>query len=99
MAKKVIKGNTTGSMTMIPLDIASKITSFFLTNRTTGTIVLNLYIATTSGNIAMIPVDLNQVSGTIYVPDIGMLPIFLEKGSYLILITNGSVDYYFNIEN
>lgn len=98
MAQKIIQGNTSGSIATISLNIASKIVSFFLTNRTSGTIVLNLYVVTSTGNRAMIPVNLHQISETIYVPDAGQLPIFLDKDSYLILITNGSTDYYFNVE-
>lgn len=95
MAQKVIQGNTTGSISTIPLNIASKIVSFFLTNRTGGTIILNMYVVTGTGNRAMIPVDLHQISGTMYISD---TEIFLEKDSYIMLVTNGSVDYYFCLE-
>lgn len=94
---KIIQGNTTGSISTIPLNIACKIDSFFLTPRVNC--VLNLYIATTTGDRSAIPVDLAKISGTIYVPDAGQLPIYLDKDQYLILVTSGSVDYWFNISD
>lgn len=95
--KKVIQGNVSGSVSTVPLDLCCKIESFFLTPRINA--VINLYIATDAGDRAIVPINLSQVSGTIYVPSSGQLPIFMDKGQYLIIVSSASVDYWFSISD
>lgn len=100
MAVTTKQGNASGSISTIPFDIACKIISFFLTPRQpTGSVTLNLYVVTGTGNRAIIPIDTIKLSGTIYAPEVGQLPIVLSKDQYLMLVSNASVDYWFNIES
>lgn len=90
------QGNISGSVATVAFDLPVKIVSFFLTNRTTGTITVNVFIVTDTGERAAVPLNLFQISGSIYTSD---NPIILLAGYYLIIVASGSLDYYFSMED
>ena len=91
----VRQGNITGSVSTIPFDIASKIISARFVNRSVGSITVNVYIATTTGDRKIVPLNLLLISGSIYAID---YPIIMKPGDYLIIVSTGSLDYYISIE-
>ncbi len=91
----VIQGNTTGSISSVPFNIAAKIIGGRLVNRSSGSITVNLYVATDTGDREITPLNLLLISGSVWVLD---EKIILKPGYYLIIITSGSVDYYFSVE-
>lgn len=91
-----ISGNITGSIATVPFNLPCKIISGYFTNRTTGTITMNVYVATGSGNNrAIVPLNLIMISGVMHIISD---PLILEAGYYLIIATSGSVDYFISLE-
>lgn len=95
----VYKGNTSGSITLVPINIPCQIVSFFFVSRSLLSIGLNAYVVTAGGggNRAIIPLTTTLLSGAMYVPTIGTTPIFLNPNDYIYIVAGGNVDYYFNI--
>lgn len=91
----VKEGRISGSIATVAFGLPCKIISFFLTNRTSGSVMINVYIVTGTGDRAIVPLNLIQLSGTIYTSSV---PIIMLKGYYLIITTNGLVDYFFSFE-
>ena len=91
----VIQGHTTGSIASISYDIPATIISGYLVNKTGGSIIVNLYVATGTGDRSIIPLNLTLISGTMYILE---ERVILKPGYYLIIVTNGSLDYYFSLE-
>lgn len=91
----VISGNTTGSIASVPFAIPCKIISGYLVNKSIGSAIVNVYMATGSGDRSMIPLNLTLLSGQMYIIS---EPIIMKAGYYLIITTNASLDYYFSIE-
>ena len=91
----VLEGNTTGSISTVPFNIAATLISGYLVNRTSGDVIVNMYIATSTGDRSVIPVNLTLMSGTMWIME---EKIILKPGYYFIIVTNGSLDYYFSLE-
>ncbi len=91
----VLQGNTSGSIAGIPYNIPSKIISFTLTNMTGGSISATVAISSNSTGISVIIAPLTIAVGDTYVND---APIVMLSGYTILLVTSGSLDYYFSIE-
>ena len=91
----VIQGNTSGSIATVPFNIPCKIISGYFTNKTGGNIVLNVYVATGGGNNrSLSPLNLTMISGVQFIIN---EEVILSAGMYLIIVANGSVDYYLSV--
>ncbi len=91
----VISGTTSGSIAGIPYDIPSTISSFYLTNMTGGSISVTVSISSneTGNSIALFNQDI--AANDTYKSDV---PILLLAGFTILIVTSGSVDYFFSIE-
>jgi len=92
----VFKGNTSGSIASIPLNIPCNIKTYTLVNTTAGSITVNLYISSNEdgSSIRILEKDKSIAAGGIVEKsiDIKILP------KYAILITtSGELDYYFSL--
>lgn len=91
----VIKGSVSGSISTVSYNIPCKIISGYLVNKTGGNVIVNLYVASGSGSdTSIVPYNLTLISGAMYIIN---EEIILKKDNYLIIVTNGSLDYYFSI--
>ena len=89
----VLKGNTSGSIASVAYNIPCTIDSYYLTNKTGGSITVNLVVIPDgdapvyvwSGTIATGSTERSNV------------PIRLLSGFQVLLITSGSMDYYISI--
>lgn len=90
----VIEGNVSGSISTVPFNIPCKIISGYLTNRTGGNVIVNLYVVTGTGDRAIIPINLTLISGQMYIIT---EEIVMKPGYYFIIVSNASLDYYFSI--
>lgn len=90
-----LSGNTTGSIAGIPYDIPSTISSFYLTNKTGGSITVTVSISSndTGSNVALFSQAI--AANDTYKSDV---PILLLAGFTILIVTSGSVDYFFSIE-
>ena len=91
----VLQGNVSGSISTVPFNIPCKIISGYLVNRTGSNVIVNLYVATVDGDRAIIPLNTTLISGTMWVIEETVL---LPANYYLIITSNGSLDYYISIE-
>lgn len=91
----VLSGNVSGSISTVPFNIPCKIISGYFVNKTGGDVILNVYVATGSGDRSIVPLNLTLISGTMYIIDETVL---LPANYYLIIVTNGSLDYYITIQ-
>lgn len=90
----VIEGNTSGSIASISYNIPCKIVSGFLVNKTGGSIDVNLYVVTNTGSRSVVPLNKTIISGSMYILED---EIILLSGYSLLLVVNGSCDYYFSL--
>jgi len=90
----VFFGNTSGSIASIAKDIPTKIKSYSLVNQTGGNITVTVIIIPDGGT----PVDI--WSGTISANSTQTddKEVILLSGYQILIITTGSVDYYFSYE-
>lgn len=91
----VIEGNTSGSIASVPFNTPCRIISGFLVNKTADSIDVNVYVVTDTGDRSLIPYNKTIISNSIYVLE---GEVIMKAGYYLLIYTNGSVDYYFSIE-
>lgn len=92
----VFQGNTTGSIKSSALNVPSTIKSFSLTNKSGGAITVSVYIATSdSTNRAIIPVSVPLAAGEAYISDTERKVL---SNYYILIVTSGSLDYYFSID-
>ena len=91
----VIQGNTSGSIATVAYNIPCKIISGYLVNKTGGNVIVNLYVVVGGGNNrSIIPLNTTLISGSMWILN---EEVILAKNYYLIITTNGSLDYYFSI--
>lgn len=90
----VLKGNVNGSIATVPFNIPCEIISGYFTNRSSGSVILNVYVATDAGDRAIIPINTTLISGTRYLLDTTTV---MKGNYYLIITTNASLDYYISI--
>ena len=90
-----LSGNTTGSIAGIPYNIPATISSFYLTNKTGGSITVTVSISSndTGNNVALFSQAI--AANDTYKSDV---PILLLAGFTILIVTSGSVDYFFSIE-
>jgi hypothetical protein len=92
-----LSGNTTGSIAGIPYNIPATISSFYLTNKTGGSITVTVSISISSNdtgnNVALFSQAI--AANDTYKSDV---PILLLAGFTILIVTSGSVDYFFSIE-
>lgn len=90
-----LSGNTTGSIAGIPYNIPATISSFYLTNKTGGSITVTVSISSndTGSNVALFSQAI--AANDTYKSDV---PILLLAGFTILIVTSGSVDYFFSIE-
>lgn len=92
----VKKGNTTGSIALVALNIPSRIVSFSLSNKTGGAITITVYISDGVGtDIAITPLSYSLEANEQYLED---APIEVSANNSIYIVSSGSVDYYFTIE-
>lgn len=93
----LLQGNVNGSISTIALNIPCTVTSFFLINRSIGSVIVNVYIVVDADGTQrqmVVPLNYTMISGTIYVVDV---PFKMLAGYYFYITTNGSLDYYITI--
>ena len=90
----VFEGNTSGSIASIAKNIPAKIISYSLVNRTGGSITVSVLIIPDGGT----PVYVWSGSIAANSTQSDDKDIILLKGYQILIITSGSVDYYFSIE-
>lgn len=90
-----LSGTTTGSIAGIPYNIPATISSFYLTNKTGGSITVTVSISSndTGSNVALFSQAI--AANDTYKSDV---PILLLAGFTILIVTSGSVDYFFSIE-
>lgn len=91
----VFHGSISGSISTIPFNIPCEIISGYFTNKSSGSVILNVYIATESGDRAILPINTTIISGAQHILDTTVL---LKQNYYLIIITNAQLDYYISIK-
>jgi len=91
----VFQGQVNGSISTIPFNIPCEVVSGYFTNRSSGNVILNVYVATESGDRAIVPINTTLVSGTQYILDVTFL---LKANYYLMITTNQPLDYYISIK-
>lgn len=90
----VFKGNTSTNATSSAYDIPYKITYFNITNKSGGSITLNIGILYGS-TISITPYNLTLDAGdTPYLTS----PILVLAGHQIYITTTGNIDYYFSLE-
>lgn len=92
----VLKGNVSGSISTIPINIPCWVKSGFFVNKSTGSVILNVYVSRGDGqDREVIPLNTTLISGTMYyfVDEFKM-----DGGDYFIIVTNGSLDYYITLD-
>lgn len=89
----VIKGNTAGSILSSPFLRPVKITSYSIVNKTAGAITVSVIIASglTQTHVNYLSLAANEAS----LVDVELKVL---AGDELLLVTSGSIDYYFNVE-
>ena len=90
-----LSGNTTGSIAGIPYNIPATISSFYLTNRTGGSITVTVAISSneTGQNVYLFSQAI--AANDTYKSDV---PVLLLAGFTILIITSGSLDYFFSID-
>lgn len=91
----VLQGNVSGSVSTVSFDIPSKIISGYFVNRSGGNVIVNVYMATDTGDRLIVPLNLTLISGQMYILDETLI---MKAGYYLIIVTNASLDYYISVE-
>lgn len=89
----VRQGTVSGSVATVAFNIPCRILSAYLTNRSGADLIVNVYVVTDTGDRKI--VDTTMVSRLVYVLDV---PLILKAGWYLIIVSNGSLDYFFSFE-
>lgn len=92
----VIRGNTTGSIAIIAgPDTPGKIISYILTNNTGGTITISVKVMSqgTNDGASIGPTQLtaNEIHES-------KIPIIIDATDVIVIVTSGSLDYYFSFE-
>lgn len=91
----VFQGQVSGSIATVSFNIPCEIISGYFVNRGSGSVILNVYVATESGDRAIVPINTTLISGTMYLID---TTILLRANYYLIITTNAVLDYYISIK-
>ena len=90
----VIEGNTSGSIASVAYNIPSTIVSWFLSNKTGGSVTVSLIIVPDGGT----PVTLWSGAIATATTEKSDIPVKLLAGYQIIITTTGSLDYYLSIE-
>lgn len=90
----VFSGNTSTSALSTAYNIAAKIKSFSLVNKSGGSLTVSVSIILGSTNTSIYSGTID--SGETYVHNGGKIKILKEAQVYVLV--NGSCDYYFSIE-
>lgn len=93
----VLKGNTTGSIFLVAYNLPSTIRSYIITNKANTSVSVTIYLTDAQGvtGTAISAISYQLAVGQSYVRD---LSIKLKPNSYIYIVANGSVDYYFSID-
>lgn len=97
MALKVpFKGNTSGSITSMVLNIPSVIKSITLVNKSGSTATVNVYVSSNSDGsaVSIVPYNMQLAAGQSYERSDS---IQVLAGYAILITTNQSLDYYFSI--
>lgn len=89
---KDLNGTAQSDIYTLPFNI----TFFTVANKAGGPITLNIYVTDGVNDISIVPKDL-----ILYVGDLleGNYEQLMEEGNRIKIVSNGTVDYYFTIEN
>lgn len=90
----VLSGNTSGSIASVAYDIPSTIVSYYLTNKTGGSISVSLAVIPNEGS----PVYVWSGSIAANSTERSDVPIKLLRAYQVLIITSGSLDYYISIQ-
>ena len=92
----VLKGSVSGSISTISYNIPCKVLSGFFVNKSSGAVILNIYVASGSGSDRqIIPLNTTLISGTMYV----FQDVFkMAADDYFIITTNANLEYYITVE-
>jgi hypothetical protein len=89
-----LKGQNVTGYTTPPFTADMDITLMLITNKTGGTVTLNIYIYNQNFNTSIAPLNLQLTAGTAYEDD----HIKLLQGDELIFTATGACDYCFDFE-
>lgn len=92
-----VKGNTSGSISSIPINLPCLIRSIILTNKSAAAITVNCSIVSnaTGVSLSIIPKDNSIAIGGQFVSS---TIIEMPAGLNLIISTSGSLDYYISLK-
>jgi hypothetical protein len=93
MSDVILKGNITSSYQTQVSPIAYAVNNFLITNKTGGTVTLNVQISDGNQIINIAPKDLQLALGTSY----GDFGYAIQPEEYLIITVSGSCDYYIDL--
>jgi uncharacterized alpha/beta hydrolase family protein len=94
----VFSGNTSGTVDGTLFNIGMRLNSFSLVNRSGGNVAVNVYIINGNNQVMIAPVNNIINTGAMYNSGTDNYWLMLPS-SFVRLVTNGSIDYYFNMEN
>jgi hypothetical protein len=91
----VVSGNTSTSATSTAYDIPTKIETYSLVNKSGGSITVTLSVLYGSTNVTINSQTITSGGVYLYQGD----PIVLLADRQIYLLTTGSVDYYFSLDD
>lgn len=94
MSDIIVKGNTNAAVTTGPFTANQNLKLLIVTNKTGGTITMNLTITNGSGQVSLSPKDVQLAAGTSYEDD-NIVVLATEK---VTLTVTGSCDYFFDFQ-
>lgn len=77
-------------------DLPFNISFFTVANKAGGTVTLNVYVTDGSNDISIVPKDLQLSVGDLLEGNYEQL---MDGGNQIKIVSNGTVDYFFTIEN
>ena len=89
----VFRGNTSGSIASVPMDIPCKITGIVLMNNSGSTATVNVYISNNSSGQSILIFPKNMAIPTGEGRE-RFDPLKIIKGDAILITTNQSLDYY-----
>lgn len=93
MSDNTIINNTTTGFTGQPYSTDMIIDALIITNKTGGTITLNVLISDGNNNVNVSPNNVQLLPSTSYTDE----GIVIKSGNILLFTVNGSCDYYIDI--
>ena len=92
----VFRGNINGEVSSTVYNLPFKIKFFTVANKNGGQVNINIWIKNNSEQLSIVPENLSLNDGDMLQGDYAQI---FEAGNQIVLSSNGSVDFYFTVEN